>query len=92
MFLRAYLEELLASASPYSLILAASFLTAAIAIVGRFLSKSSENDSPIPLYTPETRAVGNYQKRWSYDNPNTLREAYSKVRDPLRFLSESQRH
>ena len=42
-------------------------------------TKRSEDDSPIPLYIPETTAAGNKKKRWLYDGVNTLQEAYKKV-------------
>ncbi len=82
-----YLQESLASRSLLSLILVASFLTLSVILAIRSFAKHSDEDPSIPLYTPETVAAGNYKKRWSYDNPNALREAYGKVRYQLRFFS-----
>ncbi|CAI6341371.1 unnamed protein product [Periconia digitata] len=73
------LQDLLASTSHLSLVVVASFFTSILFIYIRKFSRS-EDDS-IPLYTPQTVGLGNYKKRWSYDNPNALREAYSKFRD-----------
>ena len=77
---RIYLQELLASRSLFSLILIASFLTLTVVLAIQSFAKRSDEDPSIPLYTPETVAAGNYKKRWSYDNPNALREAYRRVR------------
>lgn len=80
-----FLQEPLASRSHLSLIVVASFLTSIVIVAIRSFAKRS--DEAIPLYTPETVAIGNYKKRWSYDNPNALREAYGKVRYQQRFFS-----
>ncbi len=82
-----YLPEFLASRSLLSLILVASFLASIVILAIRSFAKRPDEDPSIPLYTPETVAAGNYKKRWSYDNPNVLREAYGKVRYQLRFFS-----
>jgi len=92
MFLGIYLQEFLAFRSYLSLILIASFLTSIVLLAIRSFAKRSDEDSSIPLYTPETVAAGNYKKRWSYDNPNALREAYGKVRYQLRFFLRSRIH
>lgn len=81
MALQMSLLETLASRSSASLLLTASMLGLYIVIARKWLSKKiAEGASSIPLYTPKTSAVGDFKKRWSYDNPNTLREAYSQVR------------
>ncbi|KAJ4302890.1 hypothetical protein N0V90_001781 [Kalmusia sp. IMI 367209] len=69
---QALFQELLATKSHLSLIVAASLLTAIVLIAIR--SFTNRSDDSIPLYTPQ----GDYKKRWSYDNPNALREAYGK--------------
>lgn len=79
MSLKIYLQEFLASRSLLSLVLAASILTLIVILAIQSFAKRSDEDPSIPLYTPETVAAGNYKKRWSYDNPNALREAYGKV-------------
>jgi hypothetical protein len=71
------LQELLASSSNLTLFAIASLIISIVIISIRRLSKSA--DDSILLYTPQTVALGNYKKRWTYDNPNALREAYSKV-------------
>ena len=78
-----YLQELLASRNLLSLILVVSCLTFLVILALKSFAKGSDEDPSIPLYTPETVAAGNYKKRWSYDNPNALREAYGKVRYQL---------
>lgn len=92
MFLGSYVQELLAWRSPLSLILIASFLTSTTLLAIRSFAKRPDEDSSIPSYTPKTVAVGNYKKRWSYDNPNALREAYGKVRHQLRLFLRSRIH
>lgn len=75
------LQETLASGNSAPLLLIASLLGFCIVIARkRFGKKSAEGASSIPLYTPKTSAAGDFKKRWSYDNPSTLREAYSQVR------------
>ena len=83
MFFRVYLLDLLASRSLLSFIIVVSCLTIVVILALKSLSKSPDEDPSIPLYTPATVATGNYKKRWSYDNPNALREAYRKVRHQL---------
>jgi len=86
-----HLQAFLASRSPLSLILVASFLTSIVILAIRTVAKRSDEDPSIPLYTPATVAAGNYKKRWSYDNPNALREAYRKVTYQLRFFPSFSR-
>ena len=83
---RIYLLDLSASRSLLSLIVIVSCLTIIGILALKSYAKGSDEDPSIPLYTPETVAAGNYKKRWSYDNPNTLREAYRKVRHRLWVL------
>ena len=42
----------------------------------------TENSS-IPLYVPEKSTVGSQKKRWMFDSPRLLQEAYKKVRGRL---------
>lgn len=79
MFLGSYIQEFFFSRNHLSLILIASFLTSLALLAIRSFAKRPDEGSFIPLYTPKTVAAGNYKKRWSYDNPNALREAYGKV-------------
>ena len=75
------LQETLASRKSAPLLLIASLLGFCIVVARRQFGKKSAGDaSSIPLYKPKTSAAGNFKKRWSYDNPSTLREAYSQVR------------
>ena len=90
MFLGSHIQEFLAFRSPLSLILIASFLTSIALVAIRSFAKRPDEGSSIPLYTPKTVAAGNYKKRWSYDNPNVLREAYGKVRYQLRLFPRSR--
>lgn len=76
----AYLQEATASRSHVLLIFLVSVIAFTTILVRKSFGKQPDDDPHIPLYTPETVAVGNYKKRWSYDNPNALREAYKKVR------------
>lgn len=80
MALQAQVQEFLAARSLFQLIFIASFIVSIAVFAVRSFTKYSVDDLFIPLYTPETVAEGNYKKRWSYDNPNALREAYQKVR------------
>jgi len=73
MSLQTFLEEILASGTSLQLIVLASALTSIAFLVTRLYFKRSEDG--IPVYTPQ----GDYKKRWSYDNPHALQEAYSKV-------------
>lgn len=86
-----YLQEFSVFRSTLSIILVASCLTSIAILAIRSFAKRSYLNSSIPLYTPETVAAGDYKKRWSYDNPNALREAYGKVRYQLQFLSSLSR-
>jgi hypothetical protein len=79
------LHNFFASTSYLSLIAVAGLITSSIFLFIRRFSKRA--DDSIPLYTPQTVALGNYKKRWSYDNPNALREAYSKVRTLKRIFT-----
>ena len=79
MFFGTYLQELLAVRSPFSLLLIVSVLATIGLLVKRSFATRPDVKSTIPLYVPKTVAAGNYKKRWSYDNPNVLREAYGKV-------------
>lgn len=90
MFLGSYMQEFLAFRSHLSLILIASFLTSIALLAIRSFAKRPDEGSSIPSYTPKTVAAGNYKKRWSYDNPNALREAYEKVRYQLRLFLRSR--
>lgn len=68
------IHELVASSSPIQIIGIASILTSvAICLIHSLTSQKSIDN--IPLYTPQ----GDYKKRWSYDNPHALQEAYSQV-------------
>ncbi|KAL8768151.1 MAG: hypothetical protein Q9209_005542 [Squamulea sp. 1 TL-2023] len=78
MAIQMFLQETLASRNSAPLLLLASLLGFCIVVARKwFGKKSAEDASSIPLYTPKTSAAGDFKKRWSYDNPNTLREAYS---------------
>ena len=92
MFLGSYIQEFLAFRSHLSLILIASFLTSIALLAIRPFAKRPDEGSSIPSYIPKTVAAGNYKKRWSYDNPNALREAYGKVRYQLRLFLRSRIH
>jgi len=92
MFLGSNIQELSAFRSHLPLIFIVSFLTSIVFLAIRSFAKRPDEGSIIPSYTPKTGAVGNYKKRWSYDNPNALREAYSKVRDRLRLFLDSRIH
>lgn len=83
MSLGSSLQEAFAFRGYISLVLIASALTSIVLVAKRSLANRPDKYSSIPLYTPETVAAGNYRKRWSYDNPNALREGYMKVRYPL---------
>ena len=75
------LQETLASRNSAPLLLIASLLGICMVVARKWFGKKSAGDaSSIPLYTPKTSAAGDFKKRWSHDNPNTLREAYSQVR------------
>jgi hypothetical protein len=73
MSLQAFLQNLLSSRTPLQLIfIASTFTTVAFLAVRSFTKRPNDG---IPLYTLQ----GDYKKRWSYDNPHALREAYSRV-------------
>ena len=67
-------NELVASSSPIQIVVIASIITSVVIALIHSLTSQKCNDN-IPLYTPQ----GDYKKRWSYDNPHALQEAYSQV-------------
>ena len=70
------------------LVVAIPVLVSVVVLALQSFSKASDDYPSIPLYKPETLNVGNYKKRWSYDNPNVLREAYEKVSCLLKLLAD----
>lgn len=56
----------------------ALIIIAALLTVGPPIENSS-----IPLYVPEKSTVGSQKKRWMFDSPKLLQEAYKKVRGRL---------
>ncbi|KAF1974320.1 cytochrome P450 [Bimuria novae-zelandiae CBS 107.79] len=84
MSLQAFLQELLSSRTPLQLIFIASTFTTVAYLALRSFTKRP-NDG-IPLYTPQ----GDYKKRWSYDNPHALQEAYGRNRNSLFKIWTSQ--
>ncbi|KAF2259656.1 cytochrome P450 [Lojkania enalia] len=81
------LQEFIATRSSVHLIALASVLTLVAFLILRSLATKRLDDT-IPLYTPQ----GDYKKRWSYDNPHALREAYSQNRNSLFKIWTSQGH
>jgi hypothetical protein len=75
-----HLSDLVLAFKSYpSYLYVASFLVAVTAIAVVSNAKRPVDNSSIPLYIPETTAAGNKKKRWLFDNPGALQEAYKKV-------------